>query len=136
MVLTSFNVSLARSRRIQVRFCNYLFIVLLALVVNLCLRIVGALLINALLLVPVATACNLSRNMRQLFWLTTALCLVIGVSGQLLNWELEMRYDVKTGVGGTIVVLGVLLFFLSMLVPWLRTRLEHRNIACKTPAAG
>jgi ABC-type Mn2+/Zn2+ transport system permease subunit len=84
----------------------------------------------ALLLVPVATACNLSRNMRQLFWLTTSLCVFVGVGGQLLNWELQMRAGVQiTGVGGTIVVLSVVLFFLSMLVPAARARLERRNTA-------
>lgn len=130
MVLTSFNASLARSRRVPVRLCNYLFIVLLALIVNLCLKIVGALLINALLLVPVATACNLSRNMRQLFWLTTGLCVFVGVGGQVLNWELQMRAGVQlSGVGGTIVVLSVILFFLSMLVPAIGFRLRRRNSA-------
>jgi zinc transport system permease protein len=53
-VLASFNPSLARSRGIRLRWCNYLFIVLLALIVNLCLRAVGALLINAMLVVPAA----------------------------------------------------------------------------------
>src|SRR5262249_30347564 len=48
LVFSSFNPSLARSRRVPLRLCNYLFIMLLALIVNLCLWIVGALLINAL----------------------------------------------------------------------------------------
>src|SRR5262249_9502512 len=64
LLFTSFNRSLALSRRVPVRLCNYLFIVLLALIVNLCLKVVGAMLINALLIVPAATAANLSRNMR------------------------------------------------------------------------
>src|SRR5262249_33606136 len=66
LVFTSFNQSLARSRQIPVRYCNYVFIVLLALIVNLSVTTVGALLINALLVVPAATANNLARNMRQL----------------------------------------------------------------------
>jgi zinc transport system permease protein len=117
LVFTSFNPSLARSRRIPVRLCSYLFIALLALIINLCLSIVGALLINALLLVPVATACNVCRNLRQLFWLTTGLCLVTGVGGMWLSWE----FDIADG-GGSIVVLGVFLFFLSMLLGPLAAR--------------
>jgi len=118
LVFTSFNTSLARSRQIPVRVCNYLFIVLLALIVNLCLKIVGALLIIALLIVPAATAGNLCRNMRQLFWVTIALCLFVGVVGQWLSWEVDIA-----GGGGSIVVLSVVLFFLSMLAsPWVRGR--------------
>lgn len=127
MVLAAFNPSLARSRRVPVRLCNYLLIVLLALIVNLCLKIVGALLINALLLVPVATACNITRNMRQLFWVSTLLCLAVGILGQLLQWELQMRTGAAAGVGGTIIVLSVVLFFLSMLVPAGRAWLQERR---------
>jgi zinc transport system permease protein len=121
LVFTSFNPSLARSRRIPVRLCSYLFIVLLALIVNLCLKIVGALLINALLIVPAATAGNLSRNMRQLFWMTTGICLFVGVGGLWLSWDVA-----RAGSGGSIVVLSVVLFFASMAVAGLRQRWEQR----------
>ena len=65
LLLTSFNSSLALSRRVPVQLVNYLFIILLALIVNLCLRLVGALLINALLIIPAAAAVNVSRNMHS-----------------------------------------------------------------------
>jgi zinc transport system permease protein len=129
LTLTSFNRSLALSRRIRVRLCNYLFIILLALIVNLCLKVVGALLINALLIVPAATAARLCRNMRQLFWGSVVLCLLAGVGGHLLSWELQIpvvgqRQWTRPGESGTIVVLSVLLFFalppLVGLLRWLR----------------
>jgi zinc transport system permease protein len=120
LVFTTFNTSLARSRRIRIRFCRYLFIVFLAMIVNLSLFIVGALLINALLIVPAATAANLSKNMRQMFWWSIILCLVVGVGGQVLSWEISIadpaggRERIQFGIGGTIVVLSVILFALSM----------------------
>ncbi len=125
LLFTSFNRSLALSRRIPVRLCNYLFIVLLALIVNLCLKVVGAMLINALLVVPAATAANLGRNMRQLFWWSMLLCLAVGVGGFWLSWDLRLpspggTETTRPGESGTIVVLAVLLFFLSMWVPMLR----------------
>jgi zinc transport system permease protein len=116
LLLASFNPSLALSRRVPVQLVNYLFIILLALVVNLCLRFVGALLINALLIIPAATAVNLSRNMRQLFWLSIALCLSLSLGGQWISWELGMNTKYKLGYSGTIVLLCVLAFLLSMLV--------------------
>jgi zinc transport system permease protein len=125
LLLASFNSSLALSRRVPVQLVNYLFIILLALIVNLCLRFVGALLINALLIIPAATAVNLSRNLRQLFWLTVLIGLTLSVVGQLLSWEIEVRsdYTIKPGISGTIVLFNVVAFVLSMLVgPWLRAR--------------
>jgi zinc transport system permease protein len=117
LTLTSFNRSLALSRRIRVRLCSYLFIVLLALIVNLCLKVVGALLINALLIVPAATAARLFRNMRQLFWGSIGLCLLAGVGGHLLSWEVRIpvvgqQQWTAPGESGTIVLLSVLLFFI------------------------
>lgn len=121
LLLGSFNTSLALSRRVPLRIANYVFVALLAVVVNLCLRSVGVLLINALLIVPAATAMNVSRNMRQLFWLTVALCLGVSIAGQALAWELAVRAHLDLGISGTIVLLSVALFLLSMIVgPLLR----------------
>jgi zinc transport system permease protein len=123
LLLASFNSSLALSRRVPVQLVNYLFIVLLALIVNLCLRFVGALLINALLIIPAATAVNLSRNMRQLFWLTIVLTLALSVAGQWLSWEMWQGAKIQLGISGTIVLLSVAAFVLSMMLgPWLRNR--------------
>ena len=114
LLLTNFNPSLARSRRIRVQLSNYIFIMLLALIVNLCLRAVGVLLINALLIVPAATAANVSRNLRQLFWLTIGLCLAVSLAGLDISWELGARYKINVGVPGAIVLLSVALFVVSL----------------------
>lgn len=123
LLLASFNQSLALSRRVPVQLVNYLFIALLAVTVNLCLRFVGALLINALLIIPAATAVNISRNMRQLFRWTIIFCFSLSLIGQWLSWELEMGHKIKLGLSGMIVLLNVLAFLISMAVgPWVRAR--------------
>jgi zinc transport system permease protein len=124
-VLASFNPSLARSRRIPVRWLNYTFIVLLALVVNICLKVVGALLINALLILPAAAAGNLARNLRQFFWWSLVLSVVAGVGGYmtsyLAEWQLASGRKIYLGSGGVIVLAGVILFCVSLLVSrWVR----------------
>ncbi len=116
LLLGSFNTSLALSRRVPLRLGNYLFVVLLALVVNLCLRSVGVLLINALLIVPAATAMNVSCNMRQLFWYTLLVCLTVSVVGQAVSWEVGIHTPVDVGISGTIVLLSVGLFLVSTVV--------------------
>jgi zinc transport system permease protein len=115
IVFTSFSPSLAMSRQISVRFCSYLLIILLALIVNICLRAVGALLINALLVVPAAAAANVCRNMRQLFRVSILLCLLAGIGGKLLSWQVMISTRMNVSEAGLIVLLTVVLFFLSML---------------------
>jgi len=78
-------------------------------VVNLSLRIVGVLLINALLIVPAATAMNLSKNLRQMFWLTLAISLATSILGLLLSWECSTA-GYPLGTSGAIVLLNVTLF--------------------------
>ena len=120
LMFASFNPSLARTRRINVTLNNYLFIVLLALVVNLSIKAVGALLINALLVVPAAAAANVSRNLRQMFWLTVAFSLGSGLLGYWVSTEMSLNVgtakNVKFGPSGVIVVSSVVLFFGSMMV--------------------
>jgi len=128
LVFASFNPSLARTRRVSLRLNNYLFIVLLALVVNLSIRAVGALLINALLVVPAATASNVSRNLRQMYWLTVGFCVFAGLTGFFLSTALSIPVgvagSVKFGPSGTIVVVSVFLFFVSMGAPGIHRRLS------------
>lgn len=124
LVLSSFNTSLARSRRISVQLGNYLFIIFLAMTVNACLKVVGALLINALLILPAATAGNVSRTLKQFFWLSLAASLVAGLGGFLLSATWQPTIGGKSlplASGGVIVLLGTLCFFTSILLgPLLR----------------
>lgn len=126
LLLASFNPSLARSRRISLRLNNYLFILLLALIVNFSIVTVGALLINALLIVPAATASNVARNLRQMFWMTFGLSILAGLVGLLISLEVEVRLmsatPVQFGASGTIICISVALFFVSMLAPAMRRR--------------
>jgi zinc transport system permease protein len=124
LVFASFNPSLARSRNFPVRLGNYLFIALLGLIVNLCLKTVGALLISALLVVPAASAANVARNLRQFFWWSIVLSLLPALLGWLICHKWSVVYEGREiwfGSGGVTVVGGVIIFFVSMtLSRWFR----------------
>lgn len=126
IVAASFNPSLARSRGVRVRLLNYLFIVLLALIVNLCVKAVGALLINALLVVPAATAANLGRSARGMFWWAIAAALLSCVGGLWVSCTCELPVRRGTPLplapSGTIVVIAITLFFASLALRMLRDR--------------
>jgi len=115
LLMASFNPSLARSRRLSARWHHYAFIVVLALIVNMSLRYVGVLLINALLVVPAAAAFNFGKNLRQVFWLTMVFSVLSALGGQWLSWELEAGSGVELGISGTIVLLSVGIFLISAL---------------------
>jgi len=126
LVFTSFSSSLARSRRISLRWNNYVFIVLLALIVNFSLKAVGVLLINGLLIVPAATAANVAKNMRQMFWMTITLSVFAGMCGLFLSSEVEIPIGtgqpLRFGPSGPILLLSVFGFFVSMALPMIVRR--------------
>ena len=117
MILASASPSLALSRQVPVRLCRYLFIVLLALLVNLSQQIAGTLLINGLLIVPAATAANLANNLRQMFWYSIGIAMLVGFVGYSASWEISCYFFQRFTVGtsGTIVVVSVIMFVLSAL---------------------
>jgi zinc transport system permease protein len=121
LVMASASSSLALSRRVPVRLCQYLFVIALAIMVNLSIYVVGALLINGMLIVPAAAAANLARNLRQMFWYSIGLACLAGLSGYVLSWEVGVFFqrrgrDIGVGTSGTIVVVAVLIFVASMVV--------------------
>ena len=136
LVLASFNPSLARSRGVSVALNNYIFVLLLALIVNFSIYAVGVLLINALLIVPAATASNLSKNMRQMFRYSFVLSVATGLAGLFLSNTVRVPIGAgepkQFAISGTIICLGVLLFAFSMAVPPLRRRFAHLELRSRS----
>jgi zinc transport system permease protein len=140
MVFASFSPTLASSRRVPARLCQYLFIALLGVIVNLSIRIVGVLLINAMLIVPAATAANVCGNMRRFYRWSVILAVCIGFFGYWLSLDLRIPDSsspdpLRFGTSGVIVVLGVLLFFGSMVLkPVMRRRGAVNPVLQNMPA--
>lgn len=111
LLLMAFNEDLARSRRTATRAYDYVFALLVALLVTASIRITGILLITAMLVIPAATARNVARSAGQLFWFAVLVALVSGVGG------LALSYYVETATSAAIILLGTLLFAASMAVP-------------------
>ncbi|MBI5584022.1 MAG: metal ABC transporter permease [Deltaproteobacteria bacterium] len=113
LILMSLNMDLAASRGLPARRTEYLFAVILALVVTFSLRAVGLFMVTALLVIPAATARTLAGGVRGLFWIAVTAALAAGLSGILLSFYLD------TPAGATIILISSLLFLLS----WIRVRL-------------
>ena len=113
LILVGLNSELAHSRGIRVRLFDYLFALLLALVVTISIRTAGILLVTALLVIPAATARNLARSAGGMFWWAIALSLVSGVTGTLASFSDQLA---NVGTGAVIVLANAVLFGLSTLL--------------------
>jgi zinc transport system permease protein len=96
----------ARAVGLPVLGLNIVLAALVASTVVLSMRVVGLLLISALMIVPSAVAQLLARSFRQTVYLACGIGLVVSVSGTTAS------YYAGTPSGGTIVLLAIALFLL------------------------
>ncbi|WP_298958583.1 metal ABC transporter permease [uncultured Roseibium sp.] len=97
-----------------------IFMILTAIVIAISLKIIGALLITALLIIPAAAVRRLSATPEQM----AVLAAIIGSASVVGGLYASLNYD--TPSGPSIVVAAVVLFTLSLvpgglLVKWMRT---------------
>jgi len=112
MLLASLNPSLAHARGVPVRLVEYLFVVLVTLVTVACLKIIGAVLVEALLLIPAAAARNISRSLPVLVTLAALIATFSCVVGILV----PMQFYIPVPTGGAIVIVAALVFVLTTII--------------------
>lgn len=102
---------LARTHRIHTAFYQYVYVALLSLVVIFSVKSAGVLLVTALLIVPAASARNLSKSSGMMFWISIIIGVCSGISGLLISaqpWA-------ETASGATIVLCACVIFCISLL---------------------
>ena len=88
LTLTAIHPQLASSRGIPVGLSQTLFIVAIAVVVTLSISSVGLLILNSLLVLPAASARNISRNLKQYHGFSVLFALIAGIGGLVVSYYL------------------------------------------------
>ncbi len=115
-LLISFDEEVASAYGHKVVVLNVLLLVMLALTVVIGVRLVGLLLIQALLVVPAAVAALWATNFRGQVLLAASIGSLSGVTGLVLAYQLDIA------AGGAIVLVAVSLFFVALLARLLAGR--------------
>jgi zinc transport system permease protein len=101
--------ALAKSKGIPVKWIENIFAVLVALIVMLSIKWVGILIINALLILPAASARNISANMREYHLFSVIFSLFSGILGLIVS------YYTNVATGPMIVIVSSVIFFATFL---------------------
>ena len=112
MVLASLNPSLAHVRGIKVKWLEYVFVVLLTILTVACVKIIGAVLVEALLLIPAAASRNLNRSIRGFVIWSIVFSTISCVAGVYA----PMRFDLPVPSGGAIILTAALIFIVTMII--------------------
>jgi zinc transport system permease protein len=124
MLLASLNPSLAHVRGINVHLLEYVFVLLITILTVACVKIVGAVLVEALLLIPAAAARNLNQSIRGfVIWsiiFSTVSC-IVGVYA-------PMRWDLPIPSGGAIILTAAIIFLVTMIMRMAMPRYREARI--------
>ena len=103
------NYDLSAAEGMRPEVSNFIFTLLLAGVIALSIKMIGALLITGLLLIPAAIARNISSSPRQMVIISTLAGVVSVIAGLFVSLE------INTSSGPSIIVVALLLFIISLI---------------------
>lgn len=108
LLLDSLSPPIARAGGAPTTLVDYGFVVIVTIAITVSLKIIGALLVEAMVVVPAAAARNLARSARGYLWWSIALAAIAGLGGLFVStlWRVPS--------GGAIVLALTVLFFLSL----------------------
>jgi zinc transport system permease protein len=114
LLLDSLSAQLAKARGVNSAFLEYLFAVVLTIAILVSLKVIGALLVEALVVVPAAAARNMARGTRSyLFW-SVGVALAAGAGGLAISTRLLVP------TGGAVVLAATFIFFVTLATGALR----------------
>src|SRR5699024_10344060 len=121
LFLLSFDEEQAIVTGIHAKRIHFIFIVLTALVIAASIRVVGVLLVSALMTLPVASSIRIAKGFKQ----TIVYSIIFGELAVILG--LISGYYLEIPPGGTIVMLLILLLIGTILTKKVLTKRQHRK---------
>ncbi|MBI5643864.1 MAG: metal ABC transporter permease [Deltaproteobacteria bacterium] len=106
--LVSLDEELAEASGIRAKALNLIMVVLAAMTVSLSMRIVGILLVGALMVIPVITAKQFEKSFKGTILLSILFSLTSVISGLFLSYYWDLAS------GGTIVLISLVIFLLGL----------------------
>lgn len=117
LISIAIDPQLAKMSGVNVARINSIFTLLSALTIALSAKIIGALMVTSLIVLPVASSLLISKSYKATFLNTLVLGLIYTLSGVILSYYFDLK------PGGAIVVIASL----GMLVCLLISKLKNKN---------
>ncbi|WP_202078614.1 metal ABC transporter permease [Caldalkalibacillus salinus] len=106
----SFDAENAKTTGIPGRMINLIFILMVALIIASAMRIVGILLVSALMVLPVASSLRLANSFKQTF----LYAIIFGQTSVLTG--LYLAFELDWAPGGTIVIISFIILLTIMTI--------------------
>jgi zinc transport system permease protein len=110
MVFLVFDRDLALASGVKVSSVEYLFIILMSMIVVSSLQVVGIVLVSGLIVIPAASAKNIAKSFGQMVWISGLIGVVSGLLGLLFSYYLDVAS------GSAIILVAVIIFVISFVM--------------------
>ncbi|WP_368504774.1 metal ABC transporter permease [Alkalihalophilus sp. As8PL] len=118
----SFDQEYATVSGISVRLMNQIFAVLVAFVIAMSMKVVGILLVGAMVVLPVATSIHVAKSFKQVVGYGVGFAQLAMLSG------IYFSYQFSIATGGMIVVMGLLQLIVVMMTKKVVLKWQGRDI--------
>ncbi|MHB1419489.1 MAG: metal ABC transporter permease [Bacillota bacterium] len=118
----TFDEESARLAGIPVKTINFIFTLLTAITISISARTVGTLVISSLMVMPVASAMQIAKSYKQTVIFAVVFAIIFTVAGLVISYYANFK------PGGTIVIVGVLIFILVLIYKNVEKAIFKRNI--------
>lgn len=108
--ITAYDEELAQASGLPIKLLNITLMILAAITISISMRIVGALLVGALMVIPVLTATQFSKSFLKTFLYGIGISLLSVIIGLFASFYLNLPS------GAAIVISALLLFVLSLII--------------------
>ncbi|MDT8861753.1 metal ABC transporter permease [Alkalihalobacillus sp. MEB130] len=108
-VLISFDQEYAQVSGVSMKVVNFIFALLIAMVISMSMKVVGILLVGALVVIPIATSIQIAKSFKQLILFG----IVFAEMAILLGLCFSYQFNIATG--GMIVLISLIILMMILL---------------------
>lgn len=112
LLLISFSEEWAKIKNVNINFINILFYLSLAFTIALGIKIIGALLVSSLLIIPASSAINLAKNSKEMIIFSV----ILGSLGMAVGLYFSYSIVSITSFAGPIIIIAETIIFAATFV--------------------
>lgn len=116
LFIVSFDEEHAKATGMAVKQIHFIFIILVALVIAVSMRIVGILLVSALMTLPVAASIRIAKGFKQTIWYSVLFGEISVMGGLVFSYYLDWAS------GGTIVMISIIILIATITIKKITSR--------------
>ncbi|HHU28017.1 TPA: metal ABC transporter permease [bacterium] len=122
LMYITFNETQARISKVPINLVNFIYLIISALTIAVSSKIIGALIVSSLMVLPTACSLLFGKNYKQTIIYASLFALFFMISGIVISYYQGLK------TSGTVVLIGVISLIISLIIKYLISNLKQKNL--------